>query len=127
MLDGLDAKGRRDMGFTGARAANQDDVLGAGHELTTVELPHHGFVDLAGSEVEAGQVLVSWEARGLHVIGDGADLALGQLGLEQLGQDRHSCFKGWRALLAQVGDGLSHAIHLQAARAMMTMAALAGS
>ena len=38
MLNGLDAKGRRHMGFAGARAADQHDVLGTIHELAFVQL-----------------------------------------------------------------------------------------
>ena len=95
--------------------ADQNHVLGPVHELATMQLSHCGFVDLAGREVEAREVLVGREARRLHVIGDGADLALGHLGLEKLCQDRDGCFKGGRPLLDQVGDGLRHAMHLQAA------------
>jgi hypothetical protein len=52
------------MGLTGAGAADQLDVLGAIHEVTAMQLPHRGLVDLAGCEVEAGKVLVSGEAGG---------------------------------------------------------------
>ena len=75
-----------------------------------------GFVDLAGREVEAGEILVGREARGLHVIGDGAHFAFCHLGLQELRQDRHGRLEDWRALLDEVGDGLSHAMHLQAAQ-----------
>ena len=84
MRDGLDAMGRRDMGLSGARTADQDDTLGSVHELATVQGPDSGFIDLAGGEVEAREVLVGREACGLHVIGDGSDLAFGQFGLQQL-------------------------------------------
>ena len=114
MLDGLDAEGGRDMRFASARATDKHDVLRPIHELASVQLAHRGFVDLAGGEVEAGDVLVGREASGLHVIGDGADLALGHLGLQQLGQDGHGRIKGRSPLLDQVRDGLGHAIHLQA-------------
>ena len=35
-------------------------------------------------EVEAGEVLVGWEASSLHVAGNGPDLPLGDFGLQQL-------------------------------------------
>jgi len=64
--------------------ADQHDILGAIHELAAMQGPDSGLVDLAGGEVEAREVLVGREARGLHVIGDGPHLAFGQFGLEQL-------------------------------------------
>ena len=37
MLDGLNAKGRRDVGLAGAWATNKDNVLGPVHELTAMQ------------------------------------------------------------------------------------------
>ena len=42
VLDGLDAKGRRDMGFTRSRTADQNGVLGTVEEFAPVKLMHHG-------------------------------------------------------------------------------------
>ena len=100
------------MGLAGARATDQDHVLRPIHELTAMQCPDSGLIDLAGGEVEAREILVGWEARGLHVISDGAHLAFGQFGLQQLREHRDGGFNGWRALFDQVGDGLGHAIHL---------------
>jgi hypothetical protein len=36
--------------------------------------------------------------------------------LERLRHDRQRRLKGWRALFGQVGDGLGHAVHLEAAQ-----------
>ena len=47
--------------------------------------------------------------------GTGKTHAATALGLEQLGQDRHGRIERWRALLDQMGDGLCHAVHLEAA------------
>jgi hypothetical protein len=116
MLDGLDTQGGRYMGFPCARAADQNGVLCAVEELASMKLTHRRLVDLAGCEVEAGEILVGREACGLQMMGDGAHLALGQFSLEQLGQDRHGGVERRRALLDQIGDGL-----------MMTMAPQAGS
>jgi hypothetical protein len=63
---------------------DQDDVVGAVDELAAVTLAAQGLVDLAGREVEAGEVLVGREACRLEVIGNGADLAFRDLGLQQL-------------------------------------------
>ena len=58
MLDCLDAKGCGDMGFAGARAASQDHVLGSIQELTAMQGPDGGLVDLAGGKVKPREVLV---------------------------------------------------------------------
>jgi hypothetical protein len=52
------------MCLSGAGTADQHDVVGAVDELAAMELAHHGFVHLAGSEVEPGQVLVGGEPGG---------------------------------------------------------------
>ncbi len=114
MLDGLDAQGRGGMGLAGAWAADQHDILGTVEELALVQLAECSLVDLAGHEVEAGEVLVGREACSLHVIGDGAHLAFRHLGLQELRQDRHRGLEGGGTLFGQVSDGLGHTIHLQA-------------
>ncbi len=101
-------------------------MCGAVHELAAMELPDQGLVDLAGGEVEAGQILVGWEAGGLDLVGDGPDLALGGLGLEQLGEDRHGGFEGRRSLFDQSPTAWAMPYILRL-RSMTTMAALAGS
>ena len=116
MFDGLHAEGGGNMGFSSAGAADQDNVLRAVHELTAMKLPYSGLVDLTGREVEAGEVLVSWEAGRLHVIGNGPDLTFCDLSLQQLGEHRHRGVECRCALFHQVGDGLCHAVHLQAAQ-----------
>jgi hypothetical protein len=63
--------------------------VGAVDELAPVHLADQGLVDLAGGEVEPGQVLVGREARGLEVIGDRPDLTFSDFGRQQLRQDRH--------------------------------------
>src|SRR4051812_1021609 len=81
MLKGLHAEGRGQMRFAGARSADQHDVVCLLHELAAMELAHQGFVRNALAKVEACQVAVSGEARNLHLIRDGAHLALGEFGL----------------------------------------------
>ena len=73
-----------DMGFAGAGPADQNDVMRVIHELTAMQRPDSGFVDLAGGEVKAGEILVGREPRGLHVIGDRPHFPLGQFGLQKL-------------------------------------------
>jgi len=125
--------------FSCAGAADQHDVLCTVHELAAMQLPHSGLVDLTGREVEAGESLVSREACGLQVIGNG-----------RTSRSVKSAFSNWASIgtaasnadaraplspgpmafhgsLHQVCNSLGHAVHLQAARAMMMMAPLAGS
>ena len=63
MLDGLNTDGRCNVGFAGARAADEDHVLRPIHELAAMQAPDGGFIDLAGGEVEPGEVFVGREAR----------------------------------------------------------------
>src|SRR5690606_10396546 len=114
MLDGLHAEGGGDMSLAGARAADKHDVVGILHELASVELAHEGLVDLAAGEVEACQVAIDREAGCLELVGYGPDLPLRHLGLQQLRQDRDGGLEGGRSLLGELGDGLRHAVHLQA-------------
>lgn len=113
MLDRLHTKGGADMRFARTGTADQHHIVGTVDELAAMQLANHGFVDLAGCKVEAGQVLVGRKPGSLDLVGDGADLALGHFCLEQLGNDRHSCIEGWRPLFDQVADSLGHAVHLE--------------
>ena len=112
----LDAERGGDVGLAGAWAADQHDIIGVVDELAAVQLPDHRLIDLAGREVEAGQILVCWEASRLDLVGDRPDLALGDLGLEQLGEDRNRRGKGGSALLDKIAGRLGHAIHLERAQ-----------
>jgi hypothetical protein len=67
MLDGLDTDRRGEMRLAGAGPANQDGVVGVLQELTAVKLANESFIDLAASEVEAGEVTIVWKARGLEL------------------------------------------------------------
>jgi len=69
MFDGQDANGRSDMGYACTKATDQDDVLRPVLELAAVQLPDSSLVDLASGEVEAGEILLSREACGLHLPG----------------------------------------------------------
>lgn len=94
MLNRLHALGCGHVALAGSGAADQHDIIGAIHEVAEVQLPDQGLICLAGGKVEAGQVLVGGEAGRLDLIGDGLDLALGHLGLEQLGAVGHGGIEG---------------------------------
>src|SRR5690606_9305547 len=103
-----------DMGLAGTRTADEHDVVSLVHELASMELAHEGLVDLAAGKVEAGQIAIDREAGSLELIGHGPDLPLGHLGLQQLRQDRNGGLESGRSLFGEFGDGLRHAVHLQA-------------
>ena len=73
-------------------------------------------VDLAAGKIKTRQFFVGREPRGLELIGDGADFALGHLGFEQLREDRHGRIERRCTLFDQIADGSCHAIHLEAAQ-----------
>ena len=104
------------MGLASTWAADQHHIVRAVDEGAAMQLLDCGLIDLAGGKVEAGQILVGREAGPLEVIGDGPDLPLGKLSLEQLGEDRHSRIEGRGTLFDQLVHGLGHAIHLEAAQ-----------
>ena len=116
MLDGLHPECGGDMGLARAWAADEHDIVTGLDEVATMQLADQGLIDLAAGEVEAGQVSIGREAGGLELVGHGADLALGGLGLEQLREHRDGGLKGRGALLGQLVDGLGHAVHLEAAQ-----------
>src|SRR5690606_5167019 len=80
MLDRLHAEGGGDVGLPSPRTADEHDVVGIVHELTAMELPHEGFVDLAAGKVEAGQIAIDGEAGCLKLISGGSDLPFCHLG-----------------------------------------------
>ena len=102
--------------FAGARTTDQDNIVDGLNKVTTVQLPDQGFVDLAAGKIEASQIAIDREAGDLELVGHGADLPLGGLRLEQLGEYRNGGLEGRGALLCQFIDGLRHAVHLQAAQ-----------
>ena len=81
-----------------------------------MQLANHGLIDLAGSKIKAGQILVGGEPCGLHLIGDRTHLTLGHLGFEQLGQDRDCSIERRRPLLDEIAGRFGHAIHFEAAQ-----------
>jgi hypothetical protein len=67
VLDRLNAQGRGDVGLAGSWAADQNDIVRAVDEVALVQAADHGFIDLAGGEGEAGQVLAGREASRLDL------------------------------------------------------------
>ena len=65
MLNGLDADRGGEMRFARAGPADQDGVVGVGQELAAMELSHQRLVDLAGGEVEAGEIAIVGKAGAL--------------------------------------------------------------
>ena len=78
-------------------------------------------------EVEAGQILVGREAGRLDLIGDGPDLAFGDLGLEQLGEDRNRRVRRPGAPCSISSLAAWAMPYIFSERSITTMAPLAGS
>ena len=60
MLDGLDTDSCSDMAFASAGPSDQNDVFRILYELTAMELPDRGLIDVARREVKTREVLVGW-------------------------------------------------------------------
>ena len=116
MLDGLDADRRGEMRLARAGAADQDDIVGVFQELAAMELTCERLVDLAAGEVEAGKIAIVRKAGGLELIGRRSHLSVGRLRFQKLRQDRQRGFEGRGALLGQLADRLSHAVHFEGAQ-----------
>lgn len=116
ILDGMDAESRGDVGLAGTGTTDQDDVVRVVEELAATELAHERLIDLAAGEVEAGEVAIGREAGGLELVSGRAHLPLGSLGLQELREDRHGDLEGGRPLFGEFGDGLRHAVHLEASQ-----------
>src|SRR5512137_577481 len=111
MLDGLDANRCGEMRLARAGSADHDGVVSVLQELAAVKLADESFIDLAASEVEAGEVAVVRKARGLELVSCRSNLPIRGLCLQKLRQDRQRGLEGRRALLGQFADGLRHAVH----------------
>src|SRR5580704_15079826 len=116
MLDGLDADRCSEMRLPRAGAADQNDIVGVFQELAAKELTRERLVDLTAGEVEAGEIAIVRKAGGLELIGRRSHLPVGRLRLQELRQDGQRRLKGRRALLGQLADRLSHAVHFKAAQ-----------
>ena len=126
MLDRLHGQRRCQMGLAGARSTDEHDVLGPVDEIPAVELAHHDLVDFGDGEVEAGQVLVGGESGGLGLIGDGAHLALGQLGFQEL--ERTGMDASNAGALCSVSSAVAWAMpYIRRPRSMTIRAPAAGS
>ncbi len=99
MFDRLNAEGRRQMRLSGSGSSDEDDIIGIVDELAAMELSHQRFIELAGGEVESGQILVGGEARHLDLVSDRSDLSFGGFDFQQLGDDGDSRFERRRSLL----------------------------
>lgn len=115
MFDSLDAQGGGGMGLAGTWATEQHDIIGHVHKVAAVELADQGLVDLAANKAKARQIAIGREPRDLELIGYRSHLPFGGLRLQELGQDRDGRIERWRSLLHEIGDGLRHAVHLEAA------------
>jgi hypothetical protein len=110
MHDRLHADRGREMGLAGAWAADEHDVVGLLDEVAAVQRLHEGGVHRALLELEAREIAIGGEARGLELVLDRADLPLGDLGLDQIGEDALGLLERGALLQGEIGDGLRHAV-----------------
>ena len=102
-----------DVGLSGAGAADHDRVALLLDEASGGEIAHQRLADRRAVEIEVLEVLGDRQLRGGELVLDRARLLLGELGLEQLGDD---CL---RFILPLHGDGDDlvvsrlHAVELQ--------------
>src|SRR5450830_1070744 len=113
MFNRLHAQGCGNVGLTRSWSSHENHVVGILQELTAVQLPNQGFIDLAVAEVEARQVSIGREPCHLELIGHRAYLPFGGLGLEPLRQAGLRSVKRWGPLYSQFIARLSHAMHLE--------------
>jgi hypothetical protein len=76
-----------DVGLSGAGAADEDRVALLLDEAAGGEIAHQGLVDRRAVEIEVLEVLDDRELGGGELVLDRAGLLLGELGLEQLGDN----------------------------------------
>ncbi len=126
MLDGLHAKRGGDVRLAGTGPTDQHDVVDGLDKVTPVKALDQGFVDLAGRKVEAGQVAIGPAAGGLELICHGADLSLGGLRLEQLGDTGMAASKAGAPCCASSSTACAMP-YIFKLRSRMTRAPLAGS
>src|SRR5450830_1634177 len=79
MFNRLHAQRCGNVGLTRSWSSHENHVVGILQELTAVQLPNQGFIDLAVAEVEARQVSIGREPCHLELIGHRAYLPFGGL------------------------------------------------
>ncbi len=82
-LDGGHAEGNGEMGFAGAGATDQNQIVSGGGERGGGQLPEARFRERRFGEVEMRQIPVHGEAGHLQLIAQGAHLPIGFFGLDQ--------------------------------------------
>ena len=110
--DGLHADRGCDVCLAGAGATNENDVLGVVEELAAMQGLHLGDADAAFGKIEARKIPVCREACDLHLVVDGAHLAFGHFGLDELLEQLAGLLKRRRSLFGQLRDGTGHAVQL---------------
>lgn len=95
---GIDADGGGEVGFAGARSADQDDVVVRVEEGGGVQAFDHGLIDAAAGEVEACEIAMVRAAGSLHLVGHAAECAIGAAGAEE--QPRHCLGAAFRPMIA---------------------------
>ena len=123
LVDGGDTQSCRDVSFSGAGAADQDQIVrgrheGGGRQLLDLRLRQRGF-----GPFDAGQVAMHREAGCLELVAQTADLAIGEFGFDQPVQPGFGLHRPAWALSQQLAPRRGHAVEMQ--RAELGQAVLA--
>jgi hypothetical protein len=111
--DRLDADRNGEMRLARTGAADQDDVVRVFQKLAAMKLTCEHLIDLAAGEVKAGEIAIVRKASGFELIGRRSHLSVGRLRFQKLRQDQRRGLERRGALLGQLADRLSHAVHLE--------------
>jgi hypothetical protein len=111
--DGLHAERGGQVRLAGAGAADQHDVLGLLGEGRAGELLDLAAIDLRLFELEAGQIAMHREARGVHLVADRAQAAIGRSAWTRWRSSHSVCCTSTLLMLQQFGIAAGHAVQAQ--------------
>src|SRR5271157_2486365 len=106
------------MGFSRARAADEDRVALGVQEGACGEFANHAFIDRRVCEDELVEVLEDWELRAGDAITDRARLSVGAFGADQTGNQRIKLIAPGKALAGDLVEAGAHAIELEFAHGL---------
>src|SRR5471030_525300 len=103
------------MGFAGARAADEDSVALGIQEGTSRQFAHLSLIDGRVGEDEAVEILQHRELGAADPVADRSRLAMGALGTDQAGNERIDLIAAGQSLARDLVEAGAHAIELELA------------
>ena len=111
------------MGFSGARAADEDRVAFGVEEGAGGEFANLAFVDRRVRKDELVDILEDRELRSADAIADRACLSVGAFGADQAGDERINLVAPGKALTGDLVEAGAHAVKLQFAHGLQNLVA----